>query len=552
LRINRKYLVAVALLAVLAVVFGVVGTIAPSLPESATPEQWSSSSSSDSIAHFQSPPTYYSGWVDITDKCGQFFNITHDLNTTEALVDVMGREDLTSGNHKLFFGATEGYTEWNRTYGGAYDDNAFSLVQTNDGGYAIAGWTESYGASVGYYPDSWLVKTDANGNAMWNKTYGGTSYEWATSVVQSSDGGYVIACKAEEFDLIKTDAAGNMLWNKTYTGYLESLVQTNDGGYAMAGSFPVNNGDAWLVKTNSTGDMQWNKTYGGTGHDFAVSLVQTYEGGYALVGYTDSFGAGSNDVFLIRTDASGNARWNRTYGGTGNDAGRFIIRTLDGGYAIAGQIDLGGNIDSWLIKTDLFGNMQWGGTYGGTSGDYAYSLVQNADGSYVLASETNSFGAGASDICLIGTDASGNMLYSKMYGGASGDNVRCIIHTRDGGYAVAGWTQSYGAGGRDFWLVKAHRELGSPIGLSIVEFTNSTITFYRGSADPYWNYVCVRIWTIKEPTWQFGDINQDGVVDAKDLYIVSRNYGKTFSALSLTGIIAIAGVHTYKKRERPK
>jgi len=137
---------------------------------------------------------------------------------------------------------------------------------------------------------------------------------------------------------------------------------------------------------------------------------------------------------------------------------------------------------------------------------------------------------------------------SKTYGGLGADFARSVVQTSDGGYALAGYTDSFGAGGYDFYLVKTDVEMG----LARTGLTNNTITLYRGKTDLYWNYVRVRIWLIKEPTWIYGDINMDGVVDVKDLYIVGRNYGKTLSLLSLTGIIGIASIHTIKKRKQPK
>jgi len=454
LRASSKYLVAVALLAVLAVVFGFAGMSAP-VPQPAMPQQ----ESSGSVTHFVNPPTYDSGWLDVSDKLGQSFALTHNLNTTEAFVDVIGRQNLTGENHKLFFGVTNWVQGWNQTYGGADYDAAYSMVQTSDGGYAILGITKSYGAGN---DDFWLVKTDSEGNVQWNKTYGGTDDDRGRSMVQTADGGYALA------------------------------------GYT--GSFGAGNADFWLVKVDSSGNHQWNKTYGGPDIDEAYSVIETFDGGYALAGYTHSYGAGAYDF--------------------------------------------------WLVKTDANGNMQWDETYGGTNWDEAYSVVQTSDGGYAIAGYTRSFGAGGTDFWLVKTESTGYMQWNKTFGGVLDDASFSLIQTVDGGYTLAGYTRSDGAGQSDFWLVKTSAELGSSNGLSMTKFTNSTITLYRGSTDPYWNYVRVRIWLIEEPTWMFGDINQDGVVDAQDLLILSQNYGKTFSLLSLTGIITVAGIHTYKKRKQ--
>ena len=569
MRANWKYVFAVALLAVLAVVFGLAGTVAP-VSEPVSPQQ-SSSSSSSSVAHFQNPPTYDSEWVNITDKCGQYFNVTHDLNTTEIFVDIVGKQSLsgTGGEHQRNLGGTGITPRWSRTHGGVFFDWAFSVVQTFDGGYVITGDTDSFGAG---YKDFWLVKTDPIGNQLWKQTYGGKDWDLAFSVIETSDGGYALAgytssfgAGDEDFWLVKTDAFGNLQWSITYGGIGTdvacSVIETSDGGYALAGytdSFDAGNYDVWLVKTDANGNEQWNYTYGGAGTDGTiliihlpyVEVVQTDDGGYAFATLTYSFGTELSDFWLVKTNSTGNMQWNYTYGGWAQDWAFSVVQTRDGGYAIAGvtgSFGAGGG-DFWLVKTDANGNEQWNYTYGGTDEDRAHRVIETSDGGYALAGYTYSFGAGYTDFWLVKTDAAGNMQWNRIYGGADFDRAWSVVETSDGGYVIAGATRSFGAGGSDFWLVKT----GVESGLTWTESTNNTITLYRGRTDLYWNFVRVRIWTIKEPTWQFGDINQDGVVDVQDLYILSQNYGKTFSLLSLGGIVAVAGVHTYKKRKQPK
>jgi len=203
---------------------------------------------------------------------------------------------------------------WNQTYGEAGDSEAYSVIQTSDGGYAIAGSTDSAGAGGN---DFYLVKVNANGAMEWNQTYGGSGDDYAYSVVQSSDGGYALAGSTfsfsdgyDNFWLVKTDSNGNMLWNQTYDGGSDSsansLIQTSDSGYALAGSMQSSSGEAyWLVKTDANGDAQWNQTYGGSGDNYAISLIQTSDGGYALAGFTDASGAGGYDFYLVKTTSNG-------------------------------------------------------------------------------------------------------------------------------------------------------------------------------------------------------------------------------------------------------
>jgi hypothetical protein len=356
-------------------------------------------------------------------------------------------------------------TQWSQTYGGTGDDEAYCVIQTSDGGYAMVGGTKSYGA--GYW-DFWLVKIDSSGNQQWNKTYGGTSTDQAFCVVQTLDGGYAIAGCSQSFSggsidfwLVKTDSLGYEQWDKTYGGtggqVAFCVVQTYDGGYALTGiSNGAGNDDFWLVKTDGLGNQQWAKTYGGANDEIARSIVQTSDGGYAMLGGTKSYGAGYWDFWLVKIDSSGNEQWDKSYGGISDDWGSSVIRTLDGGYALGGFSDSfgAGGSDFWLIKTDAYGNVKWDKTYGSTSNEVAFCVVQTSDRGYALAGWTQKSEQTA-NCWLVKIDSSGNEQWDRTYGGIGGNQeANCLILTSNGCYALAGYTRSYGAGGSDFWLIK--------------------------------------------------------------------------------------------------
>jgi len=363
-------------------------------------------------------------------------------------------------------------TEWAQTYGGINSEMARSVIQTSDGGYLLAGETDSFGAGR---RDFWLVKTDGDGNMEWNKTYGGGGHDHAFSAVQTTDGGYASTGRTNSFGagngdfwLVKVDSSGNHEWNKTYGGAgpeaSRCVIETSDGGYALAGftqSFGAGSDDFWLVKVDSSGNHEWNKTYGGANADAARSVVETSDGGFILTGETASFGAGGDDCWLVKVDSSGNHEWNKTYGGALAENAFSVVETGDGGFALAGSTrSFGeGRLDFWLVKVDSSGNHEWNKTYGGAGNDPAHSMVEanmveSADGGYVLAGFTVSFGEGGQDGWLIKTDAAGNMEWNKTYGGITDDTFHSVVRTSDGGFALAGFTQSFGAGSDDFWLVK--------------------------------------------------------------------------------------------------
>jgi hypothetical protein len=188
-------------------------------------------------------------------------------------------------------------------------------------------------------------------------------------------------------------------------------------------------------------------------------------------------------------------QWNKTYGGASYDEAHSAFQTSDGGYALAGETwSFGGGTNYWLVKTDALGNMQWNRTYGGSNTDKAYSAIQTSDGGYALTGYTLSYGAGSYDFWLVKTDSTGNVQWNKTYGGTNEDVAISLIQTKDGSYSLAGYTKSYGGGNQDFYLVKTCMEQG----LALTNTTLNTITLYRGETDPYWNFVRIRIWKPQE------------------------------------------------------
>ncbi len=353
-------------------------------------------------------------------------------------------------------------TEWTRTYGGANDDLASCVIQTSDDGYAIAGHTNSFGAG-GY--DFWLVKTNSSGDMEWNKTLGGIRDDYARAVIQTTDGGFAVAGETKsDFWLVKTNSSGDIEWTQTYGGIKEdaatSLVQTSDGGYAIAGltqSYGAGLSDFWLVKTDSAGDMQWDKTYGGTNYDSARSVVQTADGGYALAGHTEPHARIDVDFLLVKTDSEGNMEWNRTYGGVYNDYGRAVVQTDDGGYAVAGRTDSFGysarpDWDAWLIKTDPEGKIQWDKTYGRRLGtENGMAMVGTTDNGFALAGHCS---GNDGDFWFAKTDQDGNLECNGIYDGGNAEAAYSLAQTSDEGYVLAGYTDTSGVGLRDFWVIK--------------------------------------------------------------------------------------------------
>ncbi len=358
---------------------------------------------------------------------------------------------------------------WNVAVGGFGNDVARCVQQTSDGGYIVAGWTTSFGQGNA---DAWLVKVNASGSMEWNRTIGGVGKDEAYSVQATSDGGYVIAGCTESSGaglsdswLIKTNGSGVVNWDRQFGGvyndYAFSVQQTNDGGYVVAGyteSFGAGSSDYWLVKTDQLGIPLWNQTYGGAGLDQAFSVVQASDGnGYVIAGQTNSLGAGGSDFWLVRTDSLGILLWSRSFGGSNADVARSVQRTSDGGYVVAGWTTSfgSGSSDFMLLKVDADGRQQWSKTYGDIYSEEAFEVQQTVDGGYAIAGSTTSYSLGGWDFWQVKADANGNRQWDQLNGGASDDRAYSVKQTSDGGFVLAGSTLSYGEGLADFWLTKS-------------------------------------------------------------------------------------------------
>ncbi|MCU7548170.1 hypothetical protein OCK74_03550 [Chitinophagaceae bacterium LB-8] len=333
----------------------------------------------------------------------------------------------------------EGKKQWQKTYGGSADENGNAIIATPDGGYIIVGRTASSDGDVTSKhggEDVWLVKIDANGNKVWQKTYGGSSYEQAFSIIAASDGGYLVAAVTASTDgdvsgqhvtpgltgagdawLFKIDDTGNLLWQKAYGGTNSemaiSVTKSADGGYVAIGYSNAYSADGdvmpthgsldfWAFKIDKSGSLQWQKAFGSTMVDFAWSIAATTDGSFIISGYTTSDDGdvtglhGGKDAWIIKLNGSGNKVWQKTLGGSNDDVGHSVIPTPDGGCMVAGStasVNGSGQYvsgDAWVTKLNSNGGIEWQKPFGGTGLDVANSIVATGSGTYLVTGTTNS------------------------------------------------------------------------------------------------------------------------------------------------------------------
>jgi len=358
--------------------------------------------------------------------------------------------------------------EWERIFGGFGDDRGKSIDQTFDDGYIIAADTNKVRSGKN---DIWLIKTDRNGEMQWNRSFGGNEHDSVRSIKQTCDGRYIITGSTQSFGsgktdiwLLKIDNNGNEQWNQTFGGIGYdvgfSILELSDGCYIIVGyteSFGLGKKDMWLIKTDILGNMIWNKTYGGCDDDIGESIQSTNDGGYIIVGNTFSWGSCLSNVWLLKTDEEGDEQWNKTYGDDCIEMGLSVKNTFDGGYIISGikcrtQYS---NSDLWLIKTDSKGNHVWDKLFLGDFDDVGFSVIQTYDNGYFIAGYTDSYGEGWSDIYLVKTDVNGNMEWYTTLGGPDADVCFSHIKTSDKGFIIIGFTGFFELNNSyDVWLIK--------------------------------------------------------------------------------------------------
>ena len=319
--------------------------------------------------------------------------------------------------------------------------------------------------------------------AEWSVTLGGGGDDFAHAVALSGDGGYVIAGEtrssgagSQDGLLVKLDADGTEVWSRTYGGPERDIVyavqKTSGGGYVLAGethsAAAASGGDLWLIKTDSEGQVEWQRSYGNREEteqeeteplfaaaatsDAAHAVRQTSDGGYIVAG--SSAGASGTSIWLLRTGPEGNTLWSRNLGDASGALAYDVAEIPGGGFAIAGNSHSGdGGSDALLIRTDSEGNTQWAKSFGGSYNDEGRSLALTADGGYAIGGFTWSYGAGLSDFWLVKADASGEEEWQRSFGGVTRDAAHALIQTGDNGFTLAGWSESFSGGDR-FWVVK--------------------------------------------------------------------------------------------------
>lgn len=357
---------------------------------------------------------------------------------------------------------------WEKAFGGSNADYGMSVKETSDYGFIAVGSTRSYGYGMN---DIYLIKTNPSGDTIWSRTYGGEFEDGGNSIQETDDGGYIIAGYTDSFGagsddvyVIRTNSNGDTIWTKTYGGTSadkgREIQKTSDGGYIITGetqSFgsPLYS-DVYIIKTDDNGNIVWEKTYGGDGRDFGCSIAISGNGSIVIAGYSNSFGSGDIDVYLLKLDEDGDTLWTKTYGRDDADFAYSVQETYNGQYIISGAThsSAGGDMDFYLIKTDANGDTLWTKSYGGMNSEISYSIIETSKRNYILVGNTESFGVGYSDIYLVETDRNGNLIWDETYGGDGIEICYSIEEVSGAGFILMGSTTSFGSGNQDAYMIK--------------------------------------------------------------------------------------------------
>ncbi|MBN2519363.1 MAG: T9SS type A sorting domain-containing protein [Bacteroidales bacterium] len=473
-------------------------------------------------------------WQKCIGGSGNEFWITSVNQTIDEGFIITGTTESLDGDVNNNHGGTDawivkfdanGDTIWTKSIGGSGYEQVGSIQQTTDSGYILAVRTTSIDGDVsGNHggDDAWIVKFDANGDTLWTKSFGGSGYEFASSISQTLDEGYIMAMTTSSMDgdvinnhgdkdawIVKLDANGDILWTKCLGGTgsedVHSIKQTTDGDYILATGSTSNNGDvignhggsdAWIVKLNANGDILWTKCLGGTGDETAVSIQQTKDNNY-IVGCDISDANRDNNAWIVKLNSNGDILWTKYLYKSGFDFARSVQETIDGSYILSGYSFLNNN--AFLVKLDINGDTLWTKCLGGI----LFSTIETSDGNYILSILSGSKDGdvsdnyGQDDVLIVKLDANGKETSQHYFGGSSTEYAPFIQECSDGNIIMACSTESNNGdvsgnhGGRDFWVVKIIDMQSVPICIVTTDITtgknkivwnkiiNENISYYK-------------------------------------------------------------------------
>lgn len=431
--------------------------------------------------------------------------------------------------------------DWQKTYGGSGSDIAKDVIQNTDGDYVVVGYTSSTDGDVSTNAgnfDGWIVKVSPTGTILWEFTFGGSSNDLFFDVNQTSDGGYIIAGTTisnngditgnngnSDAWVVKLSSLGALEWSTVYGGFWDengnAIIQTSDGGYILAadsgsedGDVTANNSqgsqqfqDYWIVKLTATGGISWERNYGGTMSDWTTDIKQKSNGNYLISGHVSTGNVdvnqslGGTDIWVIELDDQGNLVTQKSLGDALEDRSKKIFLTSDGGYVVGGNSDSGGLVnnnhgeqDFWVVKVNSAGTIEWNNSYGGSSFENMRGMAQTASGGFILTGTTTSSDGditsslGSTDLWTIEINSLGVKLWEKSVGGTNHEYGESIIQAADGNFLAAGFTESndgdvtVNQGASDFWLVKF--EGASTTGLAKL---STIVSIYPNPTEEYLN-----------------------------------------------------------------
>ncbi len=476
--------------------------------------------------------------------------------------------------------------QWQKSYGGSRDDVAYSSCNIKEGGYIVVGQTFSEDGNIFNHigvDDVWVLKLDSLGNLIWNKCYGGSYDDIGFSIEQTFEGGYIVAGSTNSEDgdvtglhdfispdywVVKIDVTGIIQWQKclgsTEDDEAADIIQTADSGYLVTGYVSWLDGDVigyhggddmWVVKLSKNGVKQWTKSLGGSDFDLGRSCVQTKDGGYLIGGSTGSVDGDVSglhgaplgvDAWVVKLNSVGQLQWQKCYGGTSFENGCEVVLSDDGGFFLISSAsstdgdvtDNHGSIDFWIVKADSVGNIEWQKCFGGIYNEAAFSACSTSDGGIAMIGTSNFDDGmvtgthGRIDYWVCKVDSSGNFQWGKSLGGTEDDRANSIQETPDGGLLLAGSTVSADGdvtsnhGSKDYWIVKL-----APLGLSVPELENSFMELNIFQSN---NQLNLRYFSKHNQSAQLFlyDVNGKKVFEKS----ISVNEGVNYNTVSSTGL----------------